>query len=167
MPYADTTARCAQIDCDGVACGFEGRHRAGDLRSWVSLAMAQQIQGRWTEGQGNQWTTTLRLRPRKLMPRKLPVESRCRRRISVQNFKPPEIRQSSLNHRPLKTGLEHHLGTGIRFQTVSLKTSVSNKPPPPPCAAAPRPSAPCRHNSGRKSANPSNLRELRLSSRSS
>ena len=43
------------------------------------------------------------------MPRKLPVESRCRRRISVQNFKPPEIRQSSLNHRPLKPGLEHHL----------------------------------------------------------
>ena len=27
-PYADTTARRAQIDCDGVACGFECRHRA-------------------------------------------------------------------------------------------------------------------------------------------
>ena len=65
------------------------------------------------------------------MPRKLPVESRCRRRISVQNFKPPEIRQSSLNHRPLKPGLEHHLGTGFRFYTVSIKTSVSSKPPPP------------------------------------
>ena len=38
-PYADTAARRAQIDCDGVACGFEGRHRVRRCRSVVKCGM--------------------------------------------------------------------------------------------------------------------------------